>query len=238
MYDNDRIQVVRRLLFEYVASPSLRHLRDPKSIDAIARRIIEAIDLQPPVWRKWEGEREAVMRSAVDCWIPIEDLRQFLNSMPGPKLTLTDVEQRLRAVNEEPYSTYPDKYLQEGCLEIYKREVSNGTELPAIIGALREYVEQESERRRHEREAAYREAQKEEREALERRFLAGADCKWTPVSGSKALYTRKNGRAYRLVPTKDKRWELFRIQEVEDPGKRIGIYGGRGDVNQVLVKLA
>jgi hypothetical protein len=187
MYDKERGDAVRRLLFEYLQSPSLRHLRDPRSIDSITRRIIEVIDCQPSVWRKWEGEREAVLRAAAECWIPIEDLRIFLNSLPGPSLTTTDVAQRLRAIHEEPYSSYPDEHLRAGCLDLYRREVAEGSELPAVIGALQEFVEQESERRREEKEAAYRERQKEEREALERRFLAGADCKWTPVAGGALL---------------------------------------------------
>ena len=187
MYDTARMYAVRRLLFEYVQSPSLRHLRDPHSIDGLCRRIVEAVDRQPSVWRKWEGEREALLRAAAECWIPVEDLRQFLNNLPGPKLTATDVTERLRAVHEEPYSSYPDERLREGCLELYKREVAEGTEMPAIIGALQELVEQEGERLRHKAKAAYRERQKEKQEALEHRFLSGADCKWTPVGGSKAL---------------------------------------------------
>ncbi len=238
MYDNERIYAVRRLLFQYVQSPSLRHLRDPQSIDSLVQRIIETVDRQPSVWRKWEGEREALLRAAADCWIPIEDLRRFLNSLPGPALTTTDVAQRLRAINEEPYNKYPDEDLRPGCLDLYKREVAEGTELPAIVGALQEFVEQESERRRREADAAYRERQKEEREALERRFVSGADCKWTSVGGSKALYVRKNGRAYRLSPTKDKRWDLFRIQDVDDTGKQVGTYGSRGDASKALAKLA
>lgn len=58
------------------------------------------------------------------------------------------------------------------------------------------------------------------------------------MNGSKALYIRRNGRAYRLSPTKSKRWDLFRIQEVEDEGKLIGTYGSRGDAGKALVKLA
>jgi hypothetical protein len=238
MYDHERIQSVRRLLSEYVQSPSLRHLRDPRSIDSLTQRLIQAVDREPTVWRKWEGEREALLRAAADCWVPLEDLRQFLNCLPGPALTGTDVAQRLRAIHEEPYSTYPDERLREGCLELYARETAAGTELPAIIGALREYVEQEQELRRIEAEAARRERLKEEKDALERRFRAGADCKWTSVGGSKALYIRKNGRAYRLSPTKDQRWDLFRIQDVVDPGARVGVYGSRGDANKALAKLA
>jgi hypothetical protein len=71
------------------------------------------------------------------------------------------------------------------------------------------------------------------RPALQRRFLFGADCKWTPLEGSKALFMRKNGRAFRLSPTKDKRWELHRVEELEDKGDLVGTYATRGAANKV-----
>ena len=238
MYDNDRAEAVRSLLFEYVESPSLRHLRDVRSIDRLVRRIIQAVVREPSVWKKWEGEREALLRAAALCWVPFEGLRRFLNSLPGPALTVSDLAQRLRAVHEEPYSKYPDEALREGCLALYEREVADGTEMPAIIGALQEFVEEESNRLRCEAEAEYRQRQKEARDALECRFLSGADCKWTPIGGSKALYKRMNGRAYRLAPNKGKRWDLFRIETVDDPGERVGTYGSRGDASKAMAKLA
>ena len=51
MYDYQRIQAVRRLLFDYVQSPSLRHLRDQRSVDGLAERIIQTVDREPTVWR-------------------------------------------------------------------------------------------------------------------------------------------------------------------------------------------
>lgn len=238
MYNPQRTYAVRRLLLEYVQSPSLRHLRDPHSIDGLTQRIVQAVDHEPSVWRKWEGEREALLRAAAECWIPAEDLRQFLNSLPGPALTIMDVVQRLRAIHDEAYSSYPDERLKDGCLDLYQRELAEGTEMPAIIGALQEHVEQERERLRLEAEAKRLGRLKEEREELERRFLSGADCKWTQVGGSKALYIRRNGRAYRLEPTKDKRWDLFRVQNADDRGAKVGTYGSRGDANKALAKLA
>lgn len=55
--------------------------------------------------------REEVAKSAAPCWIPMEDFRAFLNNLPGPPLTKTDVEQRLRAIWEEPYTSYPNEAL-------------------------------------------------------------------------------------------------------------------------------
>ena len=238
MFDDNRAITVRRLIFDYVRSPSLRHVRDPHSVGALADQIMKAIDREPSVWRKWEGQRETLLRSAACCWIPVGDLRDFLNGMPGPVLTLTDVSQRLRSFQEEPYASFPNDELQEGCSALYERVKAEGTELPAIIGALQEYVEAEEERLRKAREDAWRKRQEEERQALEQRFLTGADCKWTPIQKSRDLYTRINGRAYRLAPSKDKRWELYRIEAADDVGARIGTYGSRGDANKVIAKIA
>ncbi|WP_454718833.1 hypothetical protein [Caulobacter segnis] len=238
MFDPERMQTVRRLIVDYVRSPSLRHLRDPHAVDDLTKGIFDAIDRQQSVWRKWEGEREALLRAATCTWTPTEDLQAFLNDLPGPRLTHTDVAQRLRAIQEEPYTRYPDAELREDCLALYAREKADGTELPAIIGALREFVETESERRRQTALADFRRQQDEARQALEQRFLAGADCKWAKVGTTRDLYCRVNGRAYRLSPTPQKRWALFRIQAVDDSGVRIGIYGTRGDANKALAAMA
>lgn len=238
MFFDERIGTVARLIHRHVASPSLRHIRDPNAVNRLAEDIIREIDRKPSVWSKWGEQREALLKAASRTWTPVEDLRNFLNGMPGPTLTLTDVEQRLRAFHEEPYEPYPNEDVREGCLALYEREKAAGTELPAIIGALQEYVEANEERLRREHEERWKRHREEERIALEQRFLAGADCKWTPLSRSKALFTRKNGRAYRLEPTKDSRWDLYRITDAEDPGKIVGTYGTRGDANKALLKLA
>jgi hypothetical protein len=50
------------------------------------------------------------------------DLRDFLNGLPGPALTMTDVTQRMRAFEDEDYFSCPKEELQPGCLAIYERE--------------------------------------------------------------------------------------------------------------------
>ena len=139
MPEDVRLDEVKSLLFDYVKSPSLRHIRDPHAVNKLAREIT-SVFRGPTVWRKWGGQREALLRQAINCWIPIEDLHEYLNGMPGPKLTTTDVAQRLRALWEEDYASYPNDALQESCLALYEKEMAAGTELPAVIGALQEHV--------------------------------------------------------------------------------------------------
>lgn len=238
MGDADSIQLVADILTRYVSSPSLRHLREPRMLHDTARKIVRDLLHRSTVWRKWEGEREPFLRSVSTCWIPIEDLRAFLNDLPGPALTTTDVVERMRAIHEEPYERYPNEDVRDGCLALYEREKRAGTELPAIAGALRTYIEEEEARLSRERQAAWDAARRAEKAALEQRFLSGADCKWTAVNGSKNLYCRVNGRSYRLSLTSDKRWELHRIGSLEDKGVLIGRYAPRGDMTKALGKIA
>lgn len=240
MTDDGRIRAVQAILSEYVRSPSLRHLRDPHSLLQVARDIVKCLDREHGIWQKWTAEREALLKSAVGCWIPIEALREYLNELPGPPLTMTDVGQRLRAFEEEPYANYPDEDLRDGCLAIFAREKAEGTELPAIIGYLSEYVEGEQERIRLERAAQYKRMRAQERQAAEQRLLSGADCGWTQIGKAPIWYCRSNGRTYRLTPTSDKRWEMHRIDAVsaEEKGTLIGRYGGRGDATKVVAHIA
>ncbi|MGY3134570.1 hypothetical protein ACVWZM_005252 [Bradyrhizobium sp. USDA 4501] len=236
--DADRQYAIASLLFDYVKSPSLRHLREPHSVHKLARDILLAVDRASSVWKKWEPQREEIAKAAAPCWIPIEDLQAFLNSLPGPALTKTDVEQRLRAIWEEPYATYPKDELKIGCLALYHSEAAQGTELRAIIGALEEHIEREDDRLRREQEESYHRWKEEERVKLEQRFLSGADCGWTPVNKSDAFYCRRNGRTFRIIQGKDKRWTLFRVKSIEDKGELLGQYQGRGDANKALKTIA
>jgi hypothetical protein len=167
-------------------------------------------------------------------------MKEFLSELPGPKLTVTDVTQRLRAFEEEEYSEFPNPALQEGCLALYMKEKAAGTELPAIVGALRDYVEQEEQRLRNEYQIAYETRQEELRLEREQRLLSGADCSWTQLRKSPHWFYRANGRTYRLSPTKDKKWELFRVKEVSETelGYLIGRYTNRGDATNVVKQVA
>jgi hypothetical protein len=239
MGDGDRVRTVRDLLFAHVCTLSLRRVRDAWAIHVLAKEIVEKLDHQTGVWRKWSEAREAVVKSAKDCWLPIEELREYLNGMPGPSLTRMDVAQRLRAFQEEEYGTPPNEELRAGCLEIFERQKAAGTELVATIGAITEWVEQEEVRRWEERDAARRAQNEEERLALEQRLLSGADCKWTPLNKSAEVYCRTNGRTYRLARTGAKALELYRTKGLDDPqGLLIGTYQTRADATKAVAETA
>jgi hypothetical protein len=240
MREDERVWAVKDLLLEYVKSPSLRHIRDPHSLSKLAQEIVRRIDRGNSIWRKWDGQREVLLKSAVPCWIPLEDLRDFLNRMPGPSLTTTDVAQRLKGFEEEQHWEYPNEELQPGCLALYEKEKAEGTELPAIIGLLRDHVEREEERLRVEQQERYQRWREEDRLAREQRLLSGADCKWTQLQESSHWYCRANGRTYRLSPTQDKMWNLYRVNSpsADEKGALIGKYQRRGDATKVVAQAA
>ena len=236
--ENDRIYALTSILFDYVKSPSLRHIRDPHSIQKLAYELLAAVDRAGSIWSKWVGRREDLAKAAANCWVPIEDLRGYLNHLSGPQLTRTDVTQRLRAIFEEAYGHYPNEGVKASCLTLYEAEKAQGTEMPAIIGAIQEHIELEEDRLSREREETYRRHQAEERVRAQQRFQAGADCGWTKLEGLEGFYCRRNGRTFRVVQGKDKRWSLFRAMAPEDAGALLGTYQGRRDANKALEKIA
>jgi hypothetical protein len=239
MPEDDSLQAIKDLLFNFVRSHSLRHIRDPHTVIVLANEIMRVVNGRNSIWLKWDEQREKLVKSAVGCWIPLDDLRDFLNRLPGPALTTADVTQRMRAFEDEDYSSYPKEELQPGCLTIYEREKANGTELPAIIGLLRDHVEREEEYLRIEQKERYEQSRDKERIAREQRLLSGADCKWTQLAKSADWHCRTNGRLYRLFPTKDKMWNLYRANSVDSPnGSLIGKYQNRGDATKVVAQVA
>jgi hypothetical protein len=237
-YAKGREEVVRSLIARYVNERPIAQIRDWFGLATLSRQVIEALEAEFSIWRKWSLPREAFAKSAVGCWIPLEDLRAFLNEMPGPSLTPTDVAQRLRAFSEEGCEE-PNPDLKDACLAVYAAEKSEGTELAATIARLREFVDAEETRLIHERWDAQRREAEERRVALEQSFLAGEDCRWTPIAGSEEAYCRINGRAYRLAAKQGKTRSLFRISAIDDPTPRlIGKYQNRADATKVLSEIA
>ncbi|HEX2839972.1 hypothetical protein [Hyphomicrobium sp.] len=240
MRDDERIWAVRKLLDEYVRSPSLRHVRDPESIARLSRDIVNRLDGGNSIWRKWDAKREALVRSALPCWIPIEDMQGFLNRMPGPQLTRVDVEQRLRAFEEEEYFEHRNQAFEKGCLTIYRREKAKGTELTAIVGLLRDYVQELEDRTRVEERERYREIQNQKRLRRGQLLASGADCNWSQIEGFPNWHCRKNGRTYRLSPSKNGKWTLQEVSGVQDThvGFPLGIYSSRREATKAIRTLA
>jgi hypothetical protein len=238
MYRQGRDDLVRTLIAQYVNIRPIAQVRDWSGLLRLAQDIVAQLEAEFSIWRKWSLPREAFAKSAVGCWIPIEDLRAFLNAIPGPELTTTDVAQRLRAFCEEECEE-PNPDLKDGCLVIYAAEKAEGTELAAIVGRLREHVDAEEVRRFYDQQDRQKREGEERRLELEQSFLAGEDCKWTPVDGSEAVCCRVNGRAFRLMAKEGKTRSLFRITALDDPSPRlIGKYQNRGDATKIIAEIA
>lgn len=144
MSEDVRLDVVKSLLFEYVKSPSLRHISDPYAVNKLAREIT-SVFCGSAVWRKWDGQREALLRQAINCWIPIEDLRDYLDGMSGPKLTTTDVAQRLRAFWEEDYASYPNDSCRRAVFRSTKRRWRRELSCPPLLGPCKSMSREKSD---------------------------------------------------------------------------------------------
>jgi hypothetical protein len=149
------------------------------------------------------------------------------------------VVQRLRAFNEEAYEPYPDEGQRDACLEIYNRERSAGTDMPAIVAAIQQFVEEDRETRQRAQQEAYRAKVEADRLVAEERLLSGADCKWTTLGKSKTVHCRVNGRLFLLERQPDKRFHLFRVKSVDDQtGELVGRYAGRSDATKAVGEMA
>lgn len=215
-------------------------MREQRSLAKLALEIVTKLDQNSAVWKKWEGPRDKLLESALECWIPKDDMLAFLNSLPGQALTMTDLEQRTKHMIEEEYLGAPDPKLEADCMEIYRAQKEAGTEMPAIIGHLSDFVCTQWQRLRDEQRAEANRRSEAARLEREHRLLSYADCPWTQIKGSKFFYCRKNGRVFQLKPNNDKSLTLSRVQEVNDStsGDMIGRYRTRGDASKVLAKAA
>ncbi|CAM8663826.1 hypothetical protein MCEREM30_03407 [Paracoccaceae bacterium] len=235
----DRIYTVRRIIADYVRSPSLRHMRDFQNLEKVSKEIVTALDRDYGIWRKWDGTKDQVAKLSLGSWVPISDLAEFLNTLPGPKLSKTDVKQRILALEEEE-SMYPQDDFRDECEALYRKEAGEGTDLIATLMAIRRLLED----LHSQRYADQRRKQKEARELVklesEQRLLSGADCPWTSLGTNKTAYCRVNGRTYRLLLQADKRVELTRVRNVDDAeaGVSLGLYRDRGTVTAAVKKMA
>lgn len=232
MSDDFRIRIVREALDKHVASPSLDHIRDAAMLDRLAAEIVAELFRGHPIWRKWDLTRETFLRRAIPCWIPIEDLTAFLNEIEGPILTTTDVQSRMDMMCEDRFVTYPSPSKIDFCLAIYNAEKASGTEVAAIVQRIADRCAEEEMREYDERRERRKRELTEAAAALEARFLSGADCKWTPITGHEGLYCRVNGRAFRLTKDEQKKHLLHRVTEPGDCGTLIGRYASRADASR------
>lgn len=239
MFSGPRPLIVYRLLLDYVKSPSLTHIRSAHGLEKLSVDIVKDLDRSAGLFQKWDGLREEFLQTALDCWLPIPDLLEYLNGLPGPPLTRTDLVQRMRYMIEEEYISTPEPLIREECEAIYAEEKAAGTEFPAIAWRISEHIGQQSARIRELHRQAEAAKRDEARLAREAKLLSHADCPWTQIKGSRCTYIRKSGRLFRLTTNSDNSFTLHQVDEVRDdlPGDYIGRYRTRGEASNTVSKI-
>ena len=91
--------------------------------------------------RKWQGKRRGVAPRGGRVLDPIKNLRRLLNSLRGPKLTVTDIAQRLERSTCSPMAVVRASGYGWAALSFTSAKSPEGTEVPAVIGALQVFVE-------------------------------------------------------------------------------------------------
>jgi len=180
MTNDERASHIRRLLWEQ-AHPTLRRM-DHDRITKLAEQILQ-VATSCGLWSKWTPDREAIAERAADVWVPMGELRDSLNDLPGPQLTKVDVEQRIRALREQPYRNYPTPELEAEAYVVFAEEKARGTEFIAILGYLEDWQLGSEERLRQKAEKERRERVAREKQHAETRLRNGADCPWTVATG-------------------------------------------------------
>lgn len=246
MREDDRLHDIIRLLHEYSARPPLK-VPSEAEIPKIVRRILDAAYGPKSLWTKWDKDREEIISRSVEVWVPLDDLLNALNMLPGEKLTMTDVEQRLYALRNEysGYSRGPDEAIKEASFAAYAEEKAKGTEFIAILGWLEEWTWGAEERLRRQRAEENRERVAQEKRRAEARLRSGADCPWTVVAGVVDSHCRKNGRLFRLKALEKSgsplapKFEVLEVKTLEDKrGVPVGRYRTRGEASKAVLEVA
>ena len=162
---NDRASDIRSLLWQH-AHPTLRNM-DHDRIAKLAEQILR-VATDRGLWAKWSPDREEIAERAANLWIPLEDLKEALNTLPGPPLTKVDVEQRVRDFREKQYGSYPKSEMEADALAAFVEEKARGTEFIAVLGHMEEWYWGAEERLRQKREKDRREQIAEEKKSPRR----------------------------------------------------------------------
>ena len=130
MTEDERAHQIRSLLWDHV-HPTLRSM-DRERIAKLAEQVLRIAAAHRELWAKWGADRNEIAERAANLWVPLDDLRDALNGLPGPALTKVDVEQRIREVREKQYGSYPKTEMEAEALAAFAEEKARGTESPLI----------------------------------------------------------------------------------------------------------
>jgi hypothetical protein len=187
----------------------------------VAQRIIRELDRRTST--KWNEPRVALLKSAQECWIPHDELLNWLNALAGESLTVTDLGARMADMSPGPYSYRfadgePDN--RADCIRVYHREKSAGTAIDAMLQTIHDEVVWPN------KEKACEQASQNRLENLRQVVASGKDCGFFKgLDDARKLdwHGRRGGQLYRLSRS-GAVYELFAVDALGDEGKRTDPY--------------
>jgi hypothetical protein len=228
MWDKDESihQVTNLIMRRFTAG----HLAHTNGVQYLAHDIVRYFDGAHSHWAKWSIERTKLLDSSKTFSIPVGELQEALNALPGPSLTATDVEQRLKLLLGVPFVDQPREDLRDDFRAIFSAEKAKGTEFVAIVGAIRDFLDKVELREYYEGEERKKHEQEAERLEQEKTLRSGVDCDWLRPWECQDLFLRKAGRLFRLRNIAHLDWEVSEIPGLDrvDEGKCVGRFKGRG----------
>lgn len=224
--DENIHQVTNLIMRRFTAG----HLAHTNGVQYLAHDIVRYFDGAYSVWAKWSIDRTKLLDGSKTFSIPVEELQEALNALPGPSLTATDVEQRLKLLLDEPFVDQPREDLRDDLRAIFSAEKAKGTEFVAIVGAIQDFLDKVQQLEY----AEYNERQKCEQQtarlAREQILRSGVDCDWLRPWERQDVFLRHAGRLFRLRKIGNLDWELSEIpgRDRVDEGECVGRFKGRG----------
>ncbi len=113
-----------------------------------------------------------------------------------------------------------------------------GTEMIAIARSIRTFVEEAALQALQAAGAGTAGTARGREAALENPFPGRGGLRLDAHSGLRRTLHPQERPRLSPCPNKDRRWDMFRIETVEDDGKLVGTYRTRGDATKALTQLA
>jgi hypothetical protein len=226
MGEQERRWAVERLLRDVGKASRIEWMREQ-----LVKQIMDVF--RDEAWEKWTRARTDLVEQSCALWIPIADLAEVLNRMPGPHLTLTDVNERRLAMDDVGSD---EDWSRERLQAAYAEERTQGTEMRAILGRLSRLYGEILAAHWQEERAAQQRQKEAQHQAAEARVLSGADFQWRNTQGGR--YCRRGGVLFRLERVESILRLYANAKLGERGGELVGSYKDQSAANRAVLQVS